>query len=234
MSEATSPQLAVNHRPKRSKRFADLIISSSFEFENRWAFTDEIVDYDAIERWSDRRLQMNNSNLKRIKLYGLSAKSITGLLRNLCENENRSQLEHLEIDKLEIVQGNKFHPDHVFNDLKVLSINSTKIVDDRGEEAPGCLGVLAFNAPSLSTVYLGAHHNHSKVSIRNAPIYRLQLTLSVISSNEQAQTRSISSNSLAIRVSPPWASGSAATLRPTYCNTRTSRRCSATNCKNAT
>lgn len=155
-TDSTNAKPPIVRRAKRTKK-GDLVISSSFEFENRWAFTEEIVDYGTVERLSESRLQANNSNLKRVKLCGLPAKYLICFLLNLSESENRSQLEHLEIDRLDVPQGSKFSDDLVFDDLKVLWINSIKVYACKEEANDVQSVVLTFKVPSLSTVYLGGY-----------------------------------------------------------------------------
>ena len=108
----------------------DLVIcvDDDFSFENRWRFTNDLVDYRTVEVWTASSLTKDRSNLKRIKIYGLSCEPMAALLERL---SSTSRLEHLEIDTLEIKHATSDVYDFEF--LKRLSIDGIRVVDQYGE-----------------------------------------------------------------------------------------------------
>ena len=109
----------------------DLVITDSFQFDNRWRFGIEIVDYATIERWNDGfRLQMDNSHLKRIKIHGLLVDQISEMLKNLDGSES---LKHLEIDTLWLQEGKEKRCN--FRALTSLSIDSVRVARLSGQAA---------------------------------------------------------------------------------------------------
>lgn len=110
----------------------DLVIcvDHNFSFDNRWAFTNDLVDYRTVVVWDDQRLEMDCSKLKRVKIYGLRAEPMAALLERLCST---ARLEQLEIDTLEIKKGTA--NTYLFNHLKRISVNAIKFVDNYAEVA---------------------------------------------------------------------------------------------------
>lgn len=105
----------------------------NYSFDNRWAFTGDLVDYGTVEHFDGSQMRRKHSSLKRIKIHGrLPCRPMAALLELLCTN---SRLEHLEIDTLEIHCDlpNEYH----FNFLKRFSVDEIKIVDKFGLEVKG-------------------------------------------------------------------------------------------------
>lgn len=140
----------------------DLVIRTvpSFSFNNRWKFSedDDLVDYDRIQDWHFTQLE-NNSYLRRIKIYGLSRDRIAKLLRSLSAHGERSMLQRLEIDRLEISRVNDLRANYRLNALQSLSIDSVAIVDANGKRLKpvpaNTNSSVTFDAPNLRMLYLG-------------------------------------------------------------------------------
>lgn len=112
-----------------SRTQQDLVIcvDHNFSFENRWRFTNDLVDYRTVEVWTDSCLTKNRSKLKRVKIYGLSSGRMDALLRQLSD----TQLEQLEIDVLEIEHAATH--EYKFRCLKRFSVDAIRVVDRYGE-----------------------------------------------------------------------------------------------------
>lgn len=150
----------------------DLIIRTipSFSFHNRWRFSerDELVDYDCIRDWHFTLLQ-NNSHLKRIKIYRLSKQRISKLLRSLSVHRERSQLNHLEIDRLE-VEIDDLRAYYRLDALQSLWIGAVSLVDKDGirlkSVRSGTNVSVTFNTPNLRMLYLGKYYLLSSLASR--------------------------------------------------------------------
>lgn len=119
-------------KPDSGRPLEDLVICAdhNYSFDNRWAFTGDLVDYRTVEPWDGTQLHRKHSALKRLKVHGrLPGKPMADLLKLV---STKSRLEHLEIDTLELHCDlpNEYH----FNFLKRLSINEIRIVDRFGLE----------------------------------------------------------------------------------------------------
>ena len=140
----------------------DLVIRTipSFSFNNRWKFTedDDLVDYGRVLDWHFTQLE-NNSHLKRIKIYRLSRERICKLLRSLSAHGESSQLERLEIDRLEIGRVNDLRAHYRLDALQSLAIDSVVIVDSDGKRLKPVPretnSSVTFNAPNLRMLHLG-------------------------------------------------------------------------------
>ena len=132
---------------------SDLVVCPHFTFNNRWESTNDLVDYAVVERPSTARLECKNWNIKRLKIVNVSRLDKQYLLLNL-ENSN---LAHLEIDKLEVVQRRNVNDVLTFNfdNLEVLSISSIVTVDDHEKELPNVRSTVKINAILLKDVHLG-------------------------------------------------------------------------------
>lgn len=147
-------------REKRSWKSEELVIinyqGGGYEFNNRWLSTDSlVVDYGSIERWNEDRLQMDNSNLRRIKIYGLQRESISDLLNRL---SGSGRLYQLEIDVLRLLEGCR--TEYTFEALRVFAVDAVRVVDLQGQpaverEMPPPLPTIKLNARQLKTVHLG-------------------------------------------------------------------------------
>lgn len=109
----------------------DLVIcvEDNFSFDNRWKFTNDLVDYRTVEVWGDgSRLTKDCSGLKRVKIYGLTCEPMSALLERL---SNTAQLEHLEIGTLNIERDAANSYD--FKWLKRFSVDEIRVFDKFGE-----------------------------------------------------------------------------------------------------
>ena len=141
----------------------DLIIRTpaSFSFNNRWKFTepDQLIDYNRIRDWHFTLLK-NNAHFKRIKIYRLARERLTKLLRSLSVHREASQLEHLEIDRLELAASQDPRAYYRLERLRSLWIGCAVIVDPNGKRIQSIrpdviTSVATFNAPNLRMANLG-------------------------------------------------------------------------------
>lgn len=138
---------STNLLAKRNQR--DLVICPHYFFENRWKT--KLVDYAIVERWNPIRLQMDNSSLRRLKIYQLARVPTMSLLRNL---ESHNKLIHLELDELELILDEKI-TSFSLKSLQVLSIDSIIAVDADENRVPRGRVIAEFNAEVLHRVCLG-------------------------------------------------------------------------------
>lgn len=147
----------VKDRGKTPPPREDLVIihykGGSYEFNNRWVSSNHLIDYGSIKRWNHDLLQMNNTKLKRLKIYGLERKPIADLLEQLS-----GQLLQLEISTLELLEGSR--TEYSFKALKIFVVDSIQVVDRQGQPAPEReMGPprpsIKLNAKQLKTVHLG-------------------------------------------------------------------------------
>ena len=131
----------------------DLVICPHYSFENRWKSTNDLVDYEVVERPSTARLECKNWHIKRLKIADVPRIEKLYLLQNL---EN-SGLVQLEIDRLELVQMRAADEEieFRFDNLEVLSIASIVTVDEHEKELPGVRTPVKIYAILLKEVHLG-------------------------------------------------------------------------------
>ena len=151
----SAQQLLTAHQlPNQNQQ--DLIVYTDdfmFElFENRWKSSNEVMNCEvrlvpAVE-WRGV-LTVNRSTLRRLKICGVKADLLIAILDFL----RSGPLIQLEIDTLELLPTNRFSLNNVFNSLRVLSIDSVRVVNEFELEIGS--PTFAFNAPNLTTVYLG-------------------------------------------------------------------------------
>lgn len=133
----------------------ELVICPHYLFDNRWKA--RLVDYATVERWNPERLQMDNSNLRRVKIYHLNRTAKTSLLQSL---ESCSRLARVEMDQLELVLGEEITTFNLQR-LQVLSIDSIVVVDADEKRVPRGRVMVQFNSNVLSRVILGRCPKHS-------------------------------------------------------------------------
>lgn len=126
----------------------ELIISSTFNIENRWKFSNQIIDYTAIECPSPTRLLLDNSNFLRVKIYDTLPGALVHQLLNSLSGP-ASALRQLEINQWDLIAMNQ-SVSYTFNELRVLSIDS---VLERPLEQVNWM--IDFEAPALTHLWLG-------------------------------------------------------------------------------
>ena len=144
---------------KRRDSVYDLIIyhhRSTKPLENRWAFSEDVIDYDRISDLSERVQVFDVANLKRIKICGLPLADWPRLL-NAFGPKNR--LEQMDIDEFKIAYGTRLITPE-FARLRTLSIErfcgvpqAETNVEINAENSQSML--VRFVAPVLYEVYLG-------------------------------------------------------------------------------
>ena len=149
-----------NDQDRRSSDSEELVIihyqGGSFEFNNRWLSSNSlVVDYSPIERWNDERLQMDNSNIRYIKIYGLTRESIDSLLNHL---SGSGRLQHIEIDTFELLEASR--TEYTFGSLRLFAVDAIRVVDRQGQpaverEMPPPRPTVKIKAKHLKTVHLG-------------------------------------------------------------------------------
>ena len=147
--------MSLTFRNDYSRIGRDLVIcmEDNFSFDNRWRFTNDLVDYRTVEVWDGSRLREDCSGLKRIKIFGgLPYELMSALLRRLSDT---AKLEHLEIDRLEIKQGaaNWYN----FEFLKRFSVDEIRVVDEVSEvtDATDKLKLNVYGSENLVSLYFG-------------------------------------------------------------------------------
>ena len=151
---------------ERTLNCNDLVIYSSelsfVRFGNRWKSSNDLVSCELLmTSMFDRDvLRVNKSTLRRLKTVGLELDYVTRLLHHL----RNGSLTQLEIKNFGVKRTSVFDRENVFPSLTVLSISSVKIREseeeaveavEAGEPVKPVEPVYAFNAPKLTTVYLG-------------------------------------------------------------------------------
>ena len=131
----------------------DLVFCASSEyltFDNRWKSTNDVVDCEIADQECLQNCKViNRSTLRRLKICGINESLFTGILDLL----KGGPLVQLEIDTMELSRTSKFSMENVFDSLRVLSIDSVRLVNGSGRKIGS--PTFAFNAPNLTTVYLG-------------------------------------------------------------------------------
>lgn len=136
------------------KEQVDLVICPHYSFENRWGINVELVDYATVERWNPLRLQMNNSTLRRLKIYRLAREPKIALLKSL---ESCNRLRRLEMDRLELAFG-QMVTTFTLRNLGFLYIDSIIVVDvDDEQEVPGARAIARFDSVILRVLRLGKY-----------------------------------------------------------------------------
>ena len=111
-----------------------------------------MIKYSFVEKWQEDRAQMDNRNLRRIKLCGISRAAMIRLLNSL---GRESRLEHLEIYRFEMLQGTSC--EYSFSQLDMLAIDCVKVIDDASVEVIDGGATIKFNSSRLKSVYFGMH-----------------------------------------------------------------------------
>lgn len=138
---------------KKNPASRDLVVCQHYAIDNRWRQTNDLVNYDDVERPSTRRLESKNWHIRRLKMCNLPRNESTYLLLNL----EQSDLVVLEIDRLELLQKNL--GDEVttfrFPNLEILSIGKIVTVDEYDNRLPEVQTPVLFKALVLKEVDLG-------------------------------------------------------------------------------
>lgn len=145
-------------RSQKKRLTSDLIIhelNTVKPLNNRWAFSDNVIDYDSVCDWFEPLSSDELSGIRRIKICGLARKQLTALLANLPR-----QLQQLDIDtQFELLRGTATRLESA--SLRILSIEEFRVVepDAFGEDLqiPEGRAILCLTAPDLKAVYLGEH-----------------------------------------------------------------------------
>lgn len=150
----TAPQSTDSQPTQKNRRDVILMTKKHYLFENRWKWSDDVVDYDTVQFWDCRPFDLDLHELKRIKIYGLQYEIPPNVQANLLRLlSSRTALWMLEMDCLELLKNSKINL--TFKSLRLLSINAIRIVTDDGLEALGESAVVRLDAPNLRTVFLG-------------------------------------------------------------------------------
>lgn len=165
----------MEHRDENTEELVVYQTEADYGFDNRWK-SGPLVDYSRIEdsHWDGRLLEMDHSNLLRIKIYGLSVHQISALLSKLSGSE---RLQELEIGGWPLLEASR--SEYTFRALKLLSIDWIRVVDRDGKDAvkremPPPSPTVKFKANRITTVYLGKWPVSSSCSISSLSIISLR------------------------------------------------------------
>lgn len=139
-------------------------------YPNRWRFGEpnDLVNFST-ERFLDlkslassdrhpmsRLSRQEYQNLKRIKVYGLT--ETFEFTKRLLYRLSKSfvALEQLEIDQLVLESQSLL--EYTFLRLRTLSIDSVRLVNERGRQADGTMATVCIEAFYLDSLYLGVYH----------------------------------------------------------------------------
>lgn len=137
-------------------RKGDLVIAHSFSFDFSWKSREDAVGgmvhpeavHYAENDWLAR--VSKSANLRRVKAVHVPRQSMDNLLKKL---ESSDKLEQLEIETYAVHHRQK--SDYRFVNLKLLSIDAIRLLDDKDKPVSDSNTNLKINAAQLKTVHLG-------------------------------------------------------------------------------